>query len=240
MFEHKLAAIICNRPFLPEFADENLLQRLIRRADGLFIWAATAHHYIKKGRPHTRNQVDVIVDRRMLAAAVTSPESKLEKIYTDVLRSVMTEQWTADETAQLCHLSNKALGTIAVLFLALSAPNLAAMLFPLVNDVLELMRDLHSTFAVLEGRCVPVRRRHASVRDFHFGSDKIGRRRTCGWRLILTLKAALNLVSSNIQFLDEYSVASSGQLPFSFYLTAEASSCREQSANITFVLFSTR
>ncbi len=53
--------------------------------------AVTAHRYIKEGGPHARNQLDVMVDCRVPAAAMTSPESKLD-IYTDVLQGTLTEQ----------------------------------------------------------------------------------------------------------------------------------------------------
>jgi hypothetical protein len=170
-FEHKLASAIRYRPLLPGLTDEEVLQRLVIRADGLFIWAATASRYIKEGGPHARSRLDTIVGYRV-SSAPTSPESKLDEIYTSVLRSALRDEWTGDEHEQFCRLLNDVLGTIAVLFLSLSALDLAALLFHSENDVLEVMWDLHSIFDVPKDRCVPIRPHHASVRDFLLSSER--------------------------------------------------------------------
>jgi hypothetical protein len=53
---------------------EEVLQRLVQMADGLFIWA-TAYHFIKDGRPHARSRLDRIVKQQVLAAAFTGEYS---------------------------------------------------------------------------------------------------------------------------------------------------------------------
>ncbi len=156
---------------LPWLANDEVLQRLVIRAEGLFIWATTASGYIKEGRPHARSRLDTIVGRRV-SADLTTPESKLDEIYTSVLRSALREEWTGDENEQFCRLLNDVLGTITVLFLSLLAPDLAALLFHSKNDVLEVMWDLHSIFDVPEDRCVPIRPHHASVHDFLLSNER--------------------------------------------------------------------
>jgi hypothetical protein len=124
-FEHMLAALIRSRPLLPELTDKEVLQRLVERADGLFIWAATAYCFIKEGGAHARSRLDVIVKRR-ISGVVTSQERKLDDIYISVLRSAIQEQWTTDEKERFCRLLNDVLGTVAVLFSSLPVAALAA------------------------------------------------------------------------------------------------------------------
>jgi hypothetical protein len=170
-FEHKLATLIRHRPLLPEFTDEEVLQRLVQGADGLFIWAATACRFIQEGGPHARSRLNTLVNRRVSAAA-TSPERKLDDIYTGVLRSALRDGWTADEKEQFCRLLNDVLGTVAVVFSSLSASGLAALLSRREHDVLDVLCDLHSIVDVPSGRSEPIRPHHASVRDYILSSQR--------------------------------------------------------------------
>jgi hypothetical protein len=95
-FERTLSSLTHNRTMLHGFSDEEVLQRLVRRADGLFIWAATACRFIKEGGPLARSRPDMIMTHR-ISDAPTSPERKLDAIYTAVLRNALREQFTANE-----------------------------------------------------------------------------------------------------------------------------------------------
>jgi hypothetical protein len=164
-FEHSLAAIIPNRPLLHERCDEEVVQRLVKRADGLFIWAATACRFIKEGGPHARRRLDMLTMQSALAAT-SSPERKLDEIYTSVLHNALREQWTAEETTHFCHLLSEVLGTITVMFLSLSAPWLAHLLSRSEVEVFDVLCDLHSILDIPVDRSQPIRPHHASVRDF--------------------------------------------------------------------------
>ncbi len=164
-FKHYLASIILRLPLLPNFPDEEVLQQLVQRADGLFIWAAMACHFIKDSGPHMRNRLHLIVMQR-LSVVATSPEGKLDGIYTSVLRNTLREHWTTDEQEQFCRSLNEVLGTIAVLFSSLSASELAARLSSSETEVNDVLCDLHSVLDVLLDPSTPIRPQHASVRVF--------------------------------------------------------------------------
>jgi hypothetical protein len=164
-FRHHMFALIPERPMLPSLSDEQVLQRLVERAGGLFIWAATAYRFVKEGGPHMRNRLDSLVTQR-LSAAAASPERKLDAIYTSVLLNALREQWTDDETEQFCRKLNAVLGTIVVSFASLSAPGLAQLLSLAQHEVLDVLCDLHSVLDVPQDRDLPIRPQHASVRDF--------------------------------------------------------------------------
>ncbi len=137
----------------------------------MFIWAATACRFVQEGGPHARSRLNMLVNRRVSAAA-TGPERKLDDIYTGVLRSALREGWTSDEKEQFCHLLNDTLGTIAVSFLSLSASGLAALLSCSEQDIVDVLCNLHSIVDVPYGRSEPIRPHHASVRDFILSSQR--------------------------------------------------------------------
>jgi hypothetical protein len=162
-FERNLSSLTHNRTLLQGLPDEEVLQRLVRRADGLFIWAATACRFIKESGPVARRRLDMIITRRV-SDAPTSPERKLDAIYTAVLRNALREQF--------CRLLNVVLGTIAVLVSSLSAPALAALLALSEAEVLDVLCDLHSILDVPLDRTVPIRPQHASVHDFLLSRER--------------------------------------------------------------------
>jgi hypothetical protein len=112
-----------------------------------------------------RSRLDSLVTQR-LSDATSSPERKLDGIYTSVLRNSLREQWTDDETEQFCRELNAVLGAVVVIFSSLSAPELARLLSRVEHEVLDVMCDLHSVFDVPQDRSLPIRPQHASVRDF--------------------------------------------------------------------------
>jgi hypothetical protein len=164
-FEHSLSVVFRNRPFLARYSDEEVVDRLVERADGLFIWAATACRFFRDGGPQARRRLDVIVQHQGLVGP-GNPEQKLDEIYTSVLRNALRRTFAAVEQERFCRSVNDVLGTIAVLSSSFSAPCLAALLFLSEIEVLDVLCDLHSMIDVPVDRSMPIRPHHASVRDF--------------------------------------------------------------------------
>jgi hypothetical protein len=169
--ENTLREFIRKRPFLPGYADGEVIEQLVQRADGLFIWAATACRFIKDGGPLARRRLGVMVKRQSTASA-GCPERQLDDIYTNVLRNALRPQFSADEQQRFCCSLNDLLGTIAVLFSSLPAPGLAAMLALSEFEVLDTLCDLHSILDVPSDSGMPIRLQHASVRDFLLGRQR--------------------------------------------------------------------
>lgn len=164
-FEHKLSQVIRHRPLLSGYTDDEVVGQLAERADGLFIWAATACRFIKDGGPHARRRLDMIVKHQALTAT-ENLEQKLDQIYTSVLRNPQRKHFSPDELEQFCLSLKDVLGTIVVLFSSLSAPWLADLLSRTEMEVLDILCDLHSIIDVAPDSCVPIRPQHASVRDY--------------------------------------------------------------------------
>ncbi len=163
-FERNLARVMRNGPLLSNMSDEAALQQLVLRADGLFIWAATACRFIKDGGPNARKRLELIFKREFLPSS-NHPERKLDEMYTGILRNAVPHDVLEDEEETFCGLLRTVLGTIMVLFLSLSVPSLATLLSLSDHEVFDSLRDLHSIIYVFENCDEPIRLQHASVRD---------------------------------------------------------------------------
>ncbi len=170
-FEHSLGAIFRHRPFLASYSYDAVVDRLVERADGLFIWAATACRFIKDGGPQARRRLDVLVQHESLVGP-GHPEQKLDQFYASVLRNAVRQQWAAVEQEQFCRSLNNVLGTITVLSSSLAVTWLAALLFLPEIEVLDVLSDLHSIIDVPADRSMPIRPQHASVRDFLLNKER--------------------------------------------------------------------
>jgi hypothetical protein len=164
-FEHQLSVMFRIRPLLAGYHDQAVVERLVVRANGLFIWAATACRFMKSGGPQARHRLAMLV-RHQAPVVPGNPEHKLDEIYTSVLRSAVRQEFAAFEQERYCQSLTDVLGTIVVLSSSLSAPSLAAVLSLSEVQVLDVLSDLHSIVHVPADHSVPIRPQHASVRDF--------------------------------------------------------------------------
>jgi hypothetical protein len=75
-FQYSLATLMLEPPLVQGRRDEDVVRRLAEKADGLFIWAATACRFIKEGGTSAHSRLGDLVEQRASAAA-TSPEHRL-------------------------------------------------------------------------------------------------------------------------------------------------------------------
>jgi hypothetical protein len=164
-FEQRLGSIIRKFPNQTAVSGNDILQQLVERAAGLFIWAATTSRFVTEGRACARKRLDTILRDRVLSTA-NHPQRRLDEIYHSVLRNSMRESYSPEEQEELCNSLRIVLGTIAVLFSSLSAPSLASLLqFP-ETEVRYVLYDLQSILDIPDDAHLPIRLQHASVRDF--------------------------------------------------------------------------
>jgi hypothetical protein len=163
-FERKLGRMLQKHQSSPN-SFEHDLQKLVEKAGGLFIWAATACRFVLQGGPRARKRLDTVLFDRV-STARTTPEQKLDEIYSSVLQNALRPEYSEEEAAEVCSSLRTVLGTIAVLVSALSAPALEALLGLPKNEVSDILGDLHAIFDVPEDPNRPIRPQHASVRDY--------------------------------------------------------------------------
>jgi hypothetical protein len=164
-FERRLGDMIQKRLLTTRSSEADIIRQLVDKAGGLFIWAATAYRSVHGGRSRAQKRLDTLLADRVFDAE-TSPERKLDEIYTSVLQNTLRDDFTDDEKRNACDDLRTVLGSITVLFSALEAPALAALLDLPEVKMRDILREVHSIVDV-PGDCQrPVRPHHASVRDY--------------------------------------------------------------------------
>jgi hypothetical protein len=143
------------------WASEQDIRRLVQKAGGLFIWAATACRFIRTGRRVLHTRISLA-----LQGGVRSPERALDGIYTRVLKESICGDYNEEEKGELFENFRSIVGAIAILFEPLSAAALAMLLQTPKPKVEVTLGDLHSILEVAEHEACPIRLLHPSFRDF--------------------------------------------------------------------------
>jgi hypothetical protein len=149
---------------------EETIQRLVRNASGLFIWAATACRFIRKGKRFVAKRLDTIL--KDSGSDVTPPEEHLNQIYITVLKHSITLEYTDEEKEESYYMLRHILGGIAVLFSPLSLYSLSSLLRVTKEDIDQTLEDLHFVLDVPRDQNRPFRLHHPSFRDFLLNNDR--------------------------------------------------------------------
>ncbi|KAF2195561.1 hypothetical protein K469DRAFT_616319 [Zopfia rhizophila CBS 207.26] len=164
------------------------IRRLAEKANGLFIWAATACRFIREGRKFATHRLSIILndnsstddssndsstDDSFLDDSTRAPEEQLSKIYVTVLKNAVG-RYRGPERNKFRKLLRATAGVIILLFSPLSTFSLAGLLHVQGDDVLQMLDDLHSILDIPENRARPIRLHHPSFRDFLLSKERCG------------------------------------------------------------------
>jgi hypothetical protein len=147
-----------------------VILQLVQNACGLFIWAATACHFIREGKRFAAKRLDTILCNEHNAAA--APEKHLDQIYLTVLKHSISVDYADEEREEHCGMLRYVLGSIAVLFSPLPAWSLSKLLQVSSEDVDQTLEDLHAILNIPEDLAQPLRLHHPSFRDFLLSKDR--------------------------------------------------------------------
>lgn len=126
--KHNFKLIRQERALTADWPGEQAIRCLVRKASGLFIWAATACRFISEGRQFAAKRLSLILQAD---ASVTAPGNQLSKIYITVLNNSVSGEYDEQEKEDLYKILRVTLETIVILFSSLSASSLARLLhFP--------------------------------------------------------------------------------------------------------------
>jgi hypothetical protein len=167
--EYELRSIGQERSLGAGWPGELVINLLVQKASGLFIWAATACRFIREGRRFVLRRLDMMLEGDKSVAAV---ENHLNEIYLTVLENSIHQNYTEEEKEDLYNTLRKVLGSIVSLFLPLSANSLATLLHMPKEDVDQTLEDLHSVLDIPEDRTCLLRLHHPSFRDFLLEKDR--------------------------------------------------------------------
>lgn len=146
--------------------------KLIKGANGLFIWADIACRFIAGSpRGFLDRYLSIILDGKI---AKHSPTSHLDQLYTDVLKSSLDEACDEEVKEEMKRKFKWILGPIAILFDPLSLASLAKLLdVPegewRVEDVLE---PLFAVLDISPSQHSAAQLHHPSFRDFLFDKKR--------------------------------------------------------------------
>lgn len=163
----------------PVQSRDQVIENLVRKAAGLFIWAATACRFISKRKPFLPDrQLRLILEDGAYGAKY--PDDELSKIYVKVLKNSVDPDAEYQDKELFYKMLKKILGSIAVLRSPLSAYSLASLLdFVKEEDVRQALWDLHSILDVPENPALPIRLHHPSFPEFLLNSERCPDQQLC-------------------------------------------------------------
>ena len=149
---------------------EQVIERLVRKASGLFIWAATTCRFVHEGKRFSEERLAMILE--VNSTAITAPEKHLNEVYITILKHSTSPSYTDKERGDLRDLLRHILGSIVVLFSLLSPNSLSKILQVTKKDIEQTLENLQAILDVPEDQTRPLRLHHPSFRDFLLDKDR--------------------------------------------------------------------
>lgn len=173
---HELAKIRKLNRLPASWPGEQRMRLLVEKADGLFIYAATACLFIrgKRGTSPQRRLSQLLEGK----APDRSSTQRLDEMYMRILRDSVSGDYSNSDREEITELTERfrrVVGTIVVLFDSLSAASLAGLLYLAESEQEDIFPEstiqstldpLYSVLVVSEDPQVPVRLLHPSFREF--------------------------------------------------------------------------
>jgi hypothetical protein len=150
--------------------EERVIEQLVRKTSGLFIWAATACRFVHEGKRFTAKRLVMILESS--STGVTAPERHLNEVYITVLKHSISPDYTNEEKEESCRILRYSLGSIVVLLSPLSSHSLSRLLHVPENDVNQTLEDLHAILDIPNDQTRSLRLHHPSFRDFLLDKER--------------------------------------------------------------------
>ncbi|RAH47572.1 uncharacterized protein BO95DRAFT_492889 [Aspergillus brunneoviolaceus CBS 621.78] len=162
VLKHKLGEISQRHHFGSEWPEEEKLDALFKKADGLWIYASTAWGFIcdkKAKKEWIKPRLDLLLtnDRH--------PRERLDGMYTEVLRDVLSFA-TPEERIGTRRTFQAISGAIVVLHRPLSVTTLSNLLSKNTAEVRGMLESLSSVIHVAASNDSPIRLAHLSFPEF--------------------------------------------------------------------------
>ena len=161
---HELGEIRKERRLAINWPDEREIGLLVQKSDCLFIYAATICRFIKDPTEDPKERLlsilqDSITDKE-------SPTAELDDMYTKILAHSVLRNHNEEKMMRVSEKFRQVVGFIVVLFDAVSALTLAALIEIPVGNVDRTLDLLYSVLNIPESKDLPIRLLHPSFRDF--------------------------------------------------------------------------
>jgi hypothetical protein len=169
--EYNLNVIRQERSLNDGWPGEQVIKRLVQKACGLFIWAATACRFVSEGRQFTERRLSLILQS---GVSLTAPDRHLNEIYITILNNSVGHGYDDYEREELLEKLRNVLGSIVVLFSPLSAGSLCRLVYLTEQSVDQALEDLHAILDIPKNKARPLRLHHPSFRDFLLDKGRCG------------------------------------------------------------------
>ncbi|KAF1960186.1 putative WD-repeat protein [Byssothecium circinans] len=149
-----------------------IIEQLVRRACGLFIWAATAWRFISDGKRFAAKRLETILVSNKSTA--TAPEKHLDEMYVTVLKNSVYPNYTDEEREEHYIALRYILGSIVVSLSSLSVDAWSKLLHVPKQNVDQTLEDLHAILNIPKDPTQLAHIHHPSFRDFLLDKDRCG------------------------------------------------------------------
>jgi len=159
-FLQKLTPLKAKHGLGTPWPDERIIEQLVEKAAGLFIYAATILRFIQDGIDGPEEPLSLVLSATKSSLSATE---HLDGIYTTLLQhSVLGKQGYQECVGRF----RQVIGSIVVMFNTIPARNLAQLLQVPFKMAASTLDSLRSVLNVPEDESQPVRLFHLSFRDF--------------------------------------------------------------------------
>lgn len=160
---HELVNIRQERSLPSHWPSLEVVDLLIQKSSGLFIYIATACRFVRDKDWLPEEQLSLILQDDVVG---DSPTSRLDNMYTQVLRYSVLRDKAGKEKDRLSKRFKQIVGPIVILFDVLTSHELANLLSTSESQVDVTLNSLHSVLNIPKDKLLPIRLLHPSFRDF--------------------------------------------------------------------------
>jgi hypothetical protein len=175
-YKHQLGQIARTSHLDAAFLSHDAIQMLVQKSCRLFIYAATVCLFVRAGRSLAGKRLAHLVSTDRLPAKAGTA---LDQMYRTVLESSLTADLDPEEMAEIRELFRQIMGTIVVLFDALSPASLAMLLDQSKETIASPLGRLHALLDVPEEEGRLIRLLHPSFREFLLDSHRCSNTTFC-------------------------------------------------------------
>ncbi|KAI5842018.1 hypothetical protein BZA05DRAFT_360237 [Tricharina praecox] len=170
LFHHEFTRVRDHRGLPTQWPSEATLERLVDKADGLFIYAATVCRFIDNKDCYPPDRLTSVLEDTV---HIGSPAQQLDVIYTKVLgTAIPVEDSGSPGIERQIHLFKRAIGSIVILIDSLTATALGQLLGARLGEVEGILKSLSSVVGYSDSGDTTIRLLHPSFRDFLLDSGR--------------------------------------------------------------------
>ncbi|KAK3304826.1 uncharacterized protein B0T15DRAFT_537707 [Chaetomium strumarium] len=175
-YKHQLGRTVQTSLLDAAFLSDDVIQTLVQKSCGLFIYAATVCRFVRAGGLLAGERLAHLVSTECLPAKAGTA---LDRMYMTVLEYSLTAELEPEEMARVRELLRRVIGTIVMLFDALSPASLAMLLDQSKEAIALLLGTFHSLLDVPEEEDRLIRLLHPSFREFLLDSQRCSNTTFC-------------------------------------------------------------